>query len=359
MHYYSNIRLATPKDQPNWDNFVWNHKQGLAYHFYAWKEAIEQAYGFECPYLLAESEGTIKGILPLAHIHTPISKGKLVSLPYCDIGGILADSQETANELFSSALEYTNSQKINCLEIRDLAPLPGYDSEKTRHPGKVRMVSELSGHSVDIFNKMKAKLRNQIKKPQREGLKVKSGGIELLDEFYPIFASNMTYLGSPVHSRKWLQKIVSLFDSRSGINIVMLPDGTPAAGGIHLASRETFTIPWASSLRKYNHWNPNMLLYWSFLQKAADKGYKFFDFGRSSPNEGTFKFKKQWGAEPMPLYWVNMQKKSVKEGFIPSLPGSENGTSGYARIWAEKTISKIPVSINRSLGPRLRKYISL
>jgi hypothetical protein len=28
-----------------------------------------------------------------------------------------------------------------------------------------------------------------------------------------------------------------------------------------------------------------------------------FDFGRSTPGEGTFKFKEQWGAEPVPLHW--------------------------------------------------------
>ncbi|MEZ5583585.1 MAG: GNAT family N-acetyltransferase [Candidatus Competibacteraceae bacterium] len=62
-------------------------------------------------------------------------------------------------------------------------------------------------------------------------------------------------------------------------------------------------IPWASSLRKYNSLSPNMLLYWSVLEFACKKGYRIFDFGRSTPGEGTYRFKEQWGAKPVQLYW--------------------------------------------------------
>ena len=34
-----------------------------------------------------------------------------------------------------------------------------------------------------------------------------------------------------------------------------------------------------------------------------EHGYRTFDFGRSTPDEGTFHFKKQWGAQPQELAW--------------------------------------------------------
>ena len=50
-----------------------------------------------------------------------------------------------------------------------------------------------------------------------------------------------------------------------------------------------------------------MLLYWTFLAFAADNGYGQFDFGRSTPGEGTYRFKSQWGAEPHQLYWYEVR----------------------------------------------------
>ena len=80
----------------------------------------------------------------------------------------------------------------------------------------------------------------------------------------------------------------------------------PAAGGVILCHSQTVSIPWASAHRHLNRWNPNMLLYWTFLEYAADQGYAFFDFGRSTPGEGTYRFKEQWGAKPAPLFWHNI-----------------------------------------------------
>ena len=40
-----------------------------------------------------------------------------------------------------------------------------------------------------------------------------------------------------------------------------------------------------------------MLIYWNILKYACENGYRIFDFGRCTPEENTFRFKKQWGAE--------------------------------------------------------------
>jgi lipid II:glycine glycyltransferase (peptidoglycan interpeptide bridge formation enzyme) len=44
-----------------------------------------------------------------------------------------------------------------------------------------------------------------------------------------------------------------------------------------------------------------MLLYWTMIRDSIERGYKVFDFGRSTPNEGTYNFKKQWGAVEAPF----------------------------------------------------------
>ena len=52
----SNIQIHESEysDASKWDNYVDLQKEGLAYHFFAWKKAIEASYGFDCPYFFAE-----------------------------------------------------------------------------------------------------------------------------------------------------------------------------------------------------------------------------------------------------------------------------------------------------------------
>ncbi len=67
--------------------------------------------------------------------------------------------------------------------------------------------------------------------------------------------------------------------------------------------RSMIEVPWASALRESNPLCANVLLYWHMLKFAVERGFTVFDFGRSTPNEGTFHFKRQWGAEPLELVW--------------------------------------------------------
>lgn len=338
------VRVATSADKAVWDDYVLNHFKGLAYHQFAWGAAVNEAYGFEACYLLAEEQGQIQGVLPLIDFKIPLLGRSLVSLPYCDIGGCLADNDEIAAALLRRAVEIGQQKKMGKIEIRQNS-INGEDSIS----GKVRMVLKLPESPELLLAGFKAKLRSQIKKPTRDGLTAKLGGQELLSEFYQVFCENMRDLGSPVHSRKWIEAVVKHYGDRVCVGVVYTPDGIPAAAGIILLANGIVSIPWASSLLKFNRYNPNMLLYWSFLSFAVDKGYKNFDFGRSTLGEGTYKFKKQWGAEPCPLDWVDL---------LDSSPGSlKNG--GGLREKVEKTWQKLPVAVATIVGSQLRRYIDL
>ena len=199
----------------------------------------------------------------------------------------------------------------------------------------------------------KAKLRSQIRRPQKDGLTTVSGGMELLDDFYRIFAENMRDLGSPVHAKKFIAAVINEFAHKARIFLVHKNDETYAAS-ITLGCGNTLYNPWASSLRRYSASSPNMLLYWAMLEYACENDYTTFDFGRSTPGEGTFKFKQQWGAVEQPLNWIGWKNKiSYSKENKYKLP-SMDLRSKVAYCW-----SKIPVPVSKLIGPPLRKYIGL
>jgi FemAB-related protein (PEP-CTERM system-associated) len=348
-----NIRVVNPSDRNAWDAFVLNHPHGIAYQLFAWQDAIKSAYGFNSASLVAEQNHRIKGILPLIRFHLPLMGSTLISLPYCDAGGPLADSVEIEKQLVFKALDISKqSPNTNgMVTIRSSRPFAGFDPDLTVKREKVRMLLDLPDSSSSLLGSLKAKVRSQVKKPERDGLTSHIGGKEFLHEFYPLFAENMRDLGSPVHSRNWIKSILETYGNRAQLVLVRMPDQTPAAGGILLCHDRTVSVPWASSLRRFNRSNPNMLLYWTFLKFACDNGYHTFDFGRSTPGEGTFRFKKQWGANAMPLHWYSLPVDGQGGDAVSS---QKSKLDRVIKIW-----ENLPVGFTRVLGPNVRKYISL
>lgn len=345
------VRLAENDDRLKWDDYVLSHPSGGPYHLFAWKQAVEKAYYHKGLYLIAEDEQeSIQGVLPLILMKPPFLKAVLVSLPFCDYGGVLSDSTEAAERLTSRAIELATANRAE-LDIRCRYPQPHLQDSTlfsvSNH--KSRMLLTLPESPEALWNIFKSKLRSQIRKPQKEGLTFRMGFSELIDSFYSVFSRNMKELGSPVHAKKWFHAVLDAFGDRAHIGMVY-KEYSPIAAGIVLDCKDTVSIPWASTRREYNHLSPNMLLYWGFLEYACDNGFSNFDFGRSTPDEGTYRFKEQWGAKPELLHWYAMGGKDQEKA--PS-------SNGNARKMAEKAWSRLPQLLADRLGPMVRKFISL
>ena len=405
------IRIKTfePTDASAWDGYVHINPHSTLYHLSGWKNIIEKTYGHRAYYLMAirEPEGSqltahssqlsVKnyelspisyepkaiGILPLIHLKHFFFGNNLISIPFFDLGGILADDNETEKALLSEAIKLAQELKAANIELRHIEPLSwlahssqltanakkdiplSYDLSLPRetrsmfHRGamscvtkshKVRMLLDLPESSEVLMQSFKAKLRSQIKKPLKEGLKFKVGGVELLDDFYKVFSINMRDLGSPVHSKSLMKNVLEEFPKESRI-IMVYKDDQPIACSLIVGFTDTLENPWASALRQYSRLSPNMLLYWTMLEYACDNGLKYFDFGRSSPDEGTYKFKEQWGAVPTPLHWHYI-----------ALDGQPIGEETSEKSKFERAIQywqKLPVPVTKIIGPMIRKHIGL
>jgi hypothetical protein len=81
------------------------------------------------------------------------------------------------------------------------------------------------------------------------------------------------------------------------------------------------------------------------------------DFGRSTPDAGTFRFKKQWGAVPVDLHWAAFDPAVFPH--LAPLKKQLAGRSGMKRNLAEAVIRKLPGPVSTGLGVLTRKYISL
>lgn len=349
------VRSATDTDRFKWDAFVSAHEQSSPYHLWAWKAAVEKAYGHRGHYLIAEEYGEVAGVLPMVLMEFPLIYRQAVSLPFCDVGGILAANAEAGRQLVTEALAHCRNIKAGSLELRshdEAAPLPA-EEHCTARSDKVSMLLQLPAGSENLWDGFKSKLRSQIRKAEKNGLVFKWGEKEDRDDFYAVFSRNMRELGSPVHSRCWIAAVLDNFGANARMGLVC-KDELPIGAGIILSNGKTVSIPWASTLRDYNQLSPNMLLYWNFLRYAADSGHGCFDFGRSTFGEGTYKFKAQWGAEPKRLHW-----HTVHFAARPRESGIADGTPGHDRQRLALLWSKLPLFAANLFGPLLRRHVSL
>ncbi len=328
-------------DRQKWDSFVREEMGGSVFHLYDWKNVFRDAYGNTCIFLRAEEKQETVGTLPLVFKKSRIFGRFLVSLPYFDCAGFCADRDDVREALLQHAAQYARRLGARYIEFRhDSERVPELPSRQS----KVVMVLGLPPDPEELWASLKAKVRNQIRKATKEGLSVVSGREELLDDFFDVYARNMRDLGSPSHRESFFRYICAYFPNDVRIFCVGFGEKTLAAG-FTIASEGMLHIPWASALREHNQKCPNMLLYWSILKHACESGFARFNFGRSTPEEGTFNFKKQWGATPVQLYWQYWLADGKSQ---PNLSMNNSKYSLPVRVW-----KNLPLSLTKKLGPRV------
>ncbi len=336
----------TPELESRWDQYVDAHPLGRIYHRSAWKEITERAFGKTGPYRLVLDGKTVTGILPLIRFHTFLAGKQLISLPYVNYGGPLW-SNEQARALILDEIEKLRVQTgSEAVEIRydqpDAFPYPVKTS-------KVTFLLDLPRDPDLLWKGFKAKLRSQIRRPIKEEMYAKSGGLELLDDFYYVFCRNMRHLGTPVYGKNIFKTVLQTLPEQAFLTAVYTRDHKPVAAAFLLGYKNTLEIPWASSLRRYNRFSPNMLLYWEVLKQAIEKGYEVFDFGRGTKEGGTYRFKKQWGGREVQLYWYYALAPGEQ---LPEINKENPKYQMAIKVW-----QKLPLWLTNALGPGIVKNL--
>lgn len=338
------VSLLAAGDEAAWSDYVERHPQATSAHQLQWKRLIERVFGKRCHYLQAFSGTTLVGVLPLVHMRSLLFGNYLVSVPYVNYGGVLADNAAAEAALLEEAAALARRLGGGSIEYRESV---ARDTEAPCRTDKVAMILQLPSTEEALAKQLGSKLRSQIKRPQRENPDSRVGREELLDDFYEVFARNMRDLGTPVYTKALFRSVLQEFPS--SYLIVIFLQGRPVSAALLMGYRDMLEIPWASTIEDVNPLSMNMLLYWEVLRSAVARGYQRFDFGRSTVDAGTFRFKKQWGAEPKQLYWYYWLDEGRE---MPNLKPDNPKFNLVIRCW-----QKLPVAVTQWIGPHIVKHL--
>jgi FemAB-related protein (PEP-CTERM system-associated) len=299
------------------------------------------------PYWIEAAEGDeTRGLLPLAFVRSVLFGRYLVGLPYLNYGGVMADDDDIAVQMVDRAIELAEHLNVRHLELRHEQALD-HPRLATRTGHKVNMRLPLPSTPDELWKQLKPSVRNQVRKGQRNQLTVSWGGEELLPDFYDVFSRNMRDLGTPVYGRSLFRSILRQFPDRSELCVVRL-ESRPIASALLLHGWDVTEVPSASSLRPYNSTCANMLMYWSLLERAVLRGQAGFDFGRSTPDGPTYKFKSQWGARPYPAAWQSL----THPGSSTSVGPDNTQYRTLSNAW-----KRLPLWVSRWIGPLIVRGI--
>lgn len=338
---------VTPDLQTQWDDFVEQHPQSTMYHLFGWKKVLEETFGFKSYYLAAlDGEARVKGILPLFLMNDIFGRRYLISNPFANFAGVCSSDPDARKQLLDAALEIAKKESVQYVELRQLSE-PLEDTTLKTRESFVTLMLPLSAGADGIWNDISSRNRGKIRKAEKAGLSA-NFGLEYLPEFYRVFVQNIRDLGTPVYPLRFFEKIVEVFSDRVNLLVLKMPDQI-VSGMFMFRFKDLLSEPWVSSLREYNKYYVNNLLYWKAIEYAASNGFSKFDFGRSTVDSGTYDFKLQWGAKPVPLYYQYLLHKA---GATPMVDAHNNKYQFFINMW-----KKLPLFAASFVGPKIVKYL--
>ena len=330
-------------DAERWDAFVAACPEATFFHRAGWRQVIEKGLGHRTHFLFAERAGIVEGVLPLAQVRSRLFGHTLVSLPGCVYGGIAAATDEARRSLTDAACQLAERLRVDALELRNL------ERREPTWPCKDLYVTFRKEISSDPEENMKAiprKQRAMVRKGIQAGLQ--SRQVHDIDAFFPIYAESVRNLGTPVFPRRYFRILHETFGNDCEISIID-HQGQDIAAVMSFYFRDEVLPYYGGSRPAARDLKGNDFMYWDLMRRAAERGVRVFDYGRSKQGTGSFSFKKNWGFIPQPLHY---EYHLVKAHEMPEVNPNNPKYRYFIEVW-----KRLPLPVANAIGPLLARNL--
>jgi FemAB-related protein (PEP-CTERM system-associated) len=334
-------RQQLPKVE--WDEYVERHPHGTVYHLSGWNGIIAETFGHVPYYFVCFQNKEIAGIAPFFLINT-LSGPALISMPYLNQGGALANNSQIENLLVSSVIQLAVQLKVKFVLSRNGIQQETWPATATT---KMTFILDISGSEQEMLAGFRKQVRNRIRKGEKEGL-ITRHGMEQLDSFYRMFSLAMREHGTPVMPKSFFSNVAAAFPERTSISTIYNGD-VPIGGKLGLILGKKYYFIWGGYPKKFRSLAPNYYLTWQSILKAKLSGATEADFGRSSPGSGPSEFKENLGAVPSQLFWQYYLGEGIQ------MPDDSPANPKYRLaigIW-----KRLPLAVTDFIGPKLIRRI--
>jgi len=338
------VKTLGDHDIARWDAFVAACPQASFFHRAGWKEVLERAFGHRGYFLYAERNGIIEGVLPLGQVRSRLFGHFLSSTPFCVYGGVAADSTAAADSLEAAAESIARELAVDYLEFRNRAP---------RHPEWPR--------KDDLYVAFRKEIdpdpeKNMLAIPRKQRAMVRKGidaGLrgeidDGIDRFYDAYSRSLHKLGTPAFAKRYFQILREVFGKDCEI-LTVTKDGRAITSVLSFYFRDEVLPYYGGGSEAARDYKANDFMYWDLMRRAAERGIRIFDYGRSKVGTGSYSFKKNWGFEPEPLHY---EYRLIKARAVPDVNPLNPKYRLFINLW-----KRLPLAATRWIGPYLVKNL--
>jgi hypothetical protein len=289
------VKAIDPLRFPGWDEWVQTFNGHNIFHSRSWARVLARSYGYQPHYLVLYRNGAPQAAWPMLQTQSAWAGRKGVSLPFSDHCAPLVSDEKDFNDLFDEIVSHARRHKWKSIEFRAgerfFKPFPVVANYNLHQ-------LTLSPDEKEMLSRFRSSNRRNIKKAIKAQIDITiEASLEALREFYSLNCLTRQHHGLPPQPFKFFKNIYRyIIKKKMGIVVLARHQDRPIAGAVYFHFGETATYKYGASHRKYLAQRPNNLVMWEAIKWYASLGYKYFDFGRSEPdNKGLNQFKNSWG----------------------------------------------------------------
>jgi FemAB-related protein (PEP-CTERM system-associated) len=164
---------------------------------------------------------------------------------------------------------------VDYFELRQRESLTG------EAPAKDLYVTFRKSISADPDENMKAiprKQRAMVRKGIQAGL---AGEIDAgVGRFFDMYSASVRNLGTPVLPRRWFAALAEVFGERCEV-LTILAEGRPVSSVMSFYFRDEVLPYYGGGTDEARRFKANDFMYWDLMRRAAERGVRIFDYGRS------------------------------------------------------------------------------
>ena len=266
----------------------------------------------ECIYLAARdaSTGELVGVLPSVRVRSLVFGHFLVSMPFLNYGGPLGSDEAVRS---AHGRGRGNRQTNRCRAARTAKSRSATDRASRSRIGSSPSFAISSRIADALFASLPAKLRSQIKRPRKEGVRFASARTRSA-RFIECSRSTCA-ISEPRRSRARCSTPSPTCFPTTPISpshiISETPDRVRLWFRVEWRIRDHLGVGAAFAQRDLAEHARSTGSSWRAWGSRASS---LFNFGRCTKDSGTYRFKMQWGGREEQLWWYQLISATERDG---------------------------------------------
>jgi len=344
----SNLQVVDPTKDGSWDEMLSSWSDATIFHTSMWARTLASSYGYKCIYVCDPDRTQL--IVPMMEVRSWLTGNRAISLPFTDTCQILLRPSGTIQPFLDYLKNLAMESRWKYIEFRS----GQWPYGEIPHSSYFYVHElELTKGVDQLFKGLRSSTKRNIKKAIKQGVEIQhSTSFDSLKEFYRLNCITRKRHGLPPQPFQFFKNLFkNVIEKGHGVFVMAKYESRVIASAFFMHFGERAIYKYGASSMELQHLRPNNLIMWEAISYFAQKGCKYFHFGRTEPeNKGLLQFKRGWRPEEKIFYYYKYDVG--KRDFVKA------SSLGSGQSLTNKIFSKMPISVLRLIGEVLYPHVA-